>query len=334
MGIAVTCPNCKALYNLSDSLEGKKVRCKKCQEIISVQRANTASTQVPRRSADGDDPGKGIAAAPKPRAVSRALDVEEVSPKARRPRREVEDDDGEIPTLEQVEEDDAADEPPRKKKRKKSRSGPGMAASLLVGCGALVGLAIIGFILLVILGGRPTMPTVPGNNNPLVSNPPFNPVAVNPQPGIPQAEALAFNQKFVVAQKRLEEAGKQFGQAMQTCLIQGGRNTLPVRTQYQSAQNTVNAVRTEVQSWAVPNSAAAKNLHQGYQRFLQGQVETMQKFGEIVAILENGALPPQQKSQRIQQIVQTVEAAERTQLAELQSLQREFARENKIMLLP
>lgn len=41
MSIAIVCPNCRASYHLNDALEGKKVRCKKCDEIMLVHRADT-----------------------------------------------------------------------------------------------------------------------------------------------------------------------------------------------------------------------------------------------------------------------------------------------------
>ncbi len=53
MTISVTCPECESLFNLSDALEGKKVRCKKCGETIVVRRA--AGKKAARKTADEDD---------------------------------------------------------------------------------------------------------------------------------------------------------------------------------------------------------------------------------------------------------------------------------------
>src|SRR5262249_58619015 len=36
MSIQMACPGCGASYTLSDELRGKKVRCKKCEEIFAV----------------------------------------------------------------------------------------------------------------------------------------------------------------------------------------------------------------------------------------------------------------------------------------------------------
>src|SRR4051812_11887908 len=42
MAIPVTCPNCQASYSLADTLLGKKVRCKNCQGVISVDGSASA----------------------------------------------------------------------------------------------------------------------------------------------------------------------------------------------------------------------------------------------------------------------------------------------------
>jgi predicted Zn finger-like uncharacterized protein len=47
MAIRTTCPSCRAVYNLADSLAGKTVRCKECQTAIVVRAA--------KRSAEVDD---------------------------------------------------------------------------------------------------------------------------------------------------------------------------------------------------------------------------------------------------------------------------------------
>src|SRR5262245_50308659 len=36
MPLSVSCPGCGAAYTLADSLRGRKVRCKHCQETITV----------------------------------------------------------------------------------------------------------------------------------------------------------------------------------------------------------------------------------------------------------------------------------------------------------
>src|SRR5437016_8900646 len=39
MPIATTCPNCKALFRLSDDMAGQKVKCQKCQHVFVVPKA-------------------------------------------------------------------------------------------------------------------------------------------------------------------------------------------------------------------------------------------------------------------------------------------------------
>ena len=42
MAIQVTCPNCQSTYLLSDALQGKKVRCKKCGEAFRIAGGSAA----------------------------------------------------------------------------------------------------------------------------------------------------------------------------------------------------------------------------------------------------------------------------------------------------
>jgi hypothetical protein len=44
MSIPTRCPGCNELYQLADKLAGKKVRCKKCQEILTVPDSDSSPT--------------------------------------------------------------------------------------------------------------------------------------------------------------------------------------------------------------------------------------------------------------------------------------------------
>ena len=65
MPIHVTCPGCNAAYALADSQAGKKVRCKKCEAIITVEAAPTTAwptagallSEPPRRDSQPRIPG-------------------------------------------------------------------------------------------------------------------------------------------------------------------------------------------------------------------------------------------------------------------------------------
>jgi predicted Zn finger-like uncharacterized protein len=293
------CRHCEARFMVKDSLLGKKIRCPECQEI----------NQAPPQRAEEEDDETGVVSARPPQARATS-----------RPRRDDEDEEDDIPRRQKPRQEDLDEERPKRKRRKQPAHRPGPSPILIFGGGILVVLHIVGLVVWIIVGSSKSA------NAPVGQNP--------PPAGNPQGAAVAFNEKIVAANKRLEAAGQQFGQALQTCLAQEGRNTQPVRVQYQNTQNVVNAIRGEMTAWPVPNNAAAKNLQQGYQRFLQSQDEGVKTIGQVVTVLENGALTPAQKNQQIKQLLGTLDAAEQTKLAELQNLQREFARENNIILRP
>src|SRR5438876_903141 len=43
----ITCPQCDAVLTLADELEGKKVRCKRCQEILVAEVPEAAEEPEP-----------------------------------------------------------------------------------------------------------------------------------------------------------------------------------------------------------------------------------------------------------------------------------------------
>lgn len=153
MPIRVTCPSCGAGYNVGEQLQGKKIRCRQCAEIIPVT-VEAPSTQ------------RGIrAASPEPiRGTSRSFrkeDAEELGP---RKKSRFEDDEEEPPRRRPRNE--AENEEPRKKKKKRKKDTAGISPLLLYGGGTLVVCKIIGIILWLTLGNSPKSPPANANMNP------------------------------------------------------------------------------------------------------------------------------------------------------------------------
>jgi hypothetical protein len=120
MAIKISCPNCDRHYNLVDDMGGNKIRCKDCEHVFAVPRAEQASrsevvtTSVSRKAAPPDD----------------AEDDD-------RPRRRDRDEE---------------DDRPRKKRKKR---GAPLALILGIGVGAVVVVTLVlGLVLL--LGGKLT----------------------------------------------------------------------------------------------------------------------------------------------------------------------------------
>ncbi len=317
MAIRVRCPFCEAGFNVQDYLEGKKIRCPKCEEIIPVRRL------------DAEDETRIL-------PPNRLREAEVLSPRDRaeepRPRKRWEldrydqdDDDG--PRRDR----DLDEDQPRKRKKKKQHSQEFPLILLLAGGGGVLLLLVIGLVLLLTLG-KSDSSKAPGKDN-FAQNPNNNPLnkGNNPKPNLnPRADPLAFNEQLVASLRRLSSAENQLGVALG--LAQGGGNTQAVHNQRQTALNVLKEIRGEMQTWAVPASNSGKNLYQGYQRYLQSHEENINLVGQILSVLENPGLSPQQKNHQYTQLLRQLDSAERSQLAELDRLQREFAREHKIIL--
>lgn len=133
MAIATNCPNCNAKFNLADELEGKTVKCKRCQSSFVVPSADAIASKPPRSSArddDDEDEDDRDRSAPPPLRKSRRRDEDE------------DDDDRD---------DEEEDEEPRRRRprrrseererrgRRKAKGGSSMMAIVLV----LVGVGVL-----------------------------------------------------------------------------------------------------------------------------------------------------------------------------------------------
>lgn len=163
MPLSVTCPGCDSNYPVSDSLIGKKIRCKQCGEVISVS-ASSAQPQPIKRAVriDDDDP----APARPVKKAARVLDDEEM-PVKRKASRAIVDDD----------EDDDDDDMPRKKGAAKKGMSVGLLVGIAVGVLVLGGAGVAAVLMLsgssdndVALNDTP--PITPAMNTPMPVTPP------------------------------------------------------------------------------------------------------------------------------------------------------------------
>ena len=126
MSFTTACPNCDARLQAPDTVEGKRVKCKKCGEAFVARPIDDDEDDRPARPAksrqrrpddeDDDRPRR-------PKAASRDEDDSEDDDRARRRRRDDEDDE------------------PRQRSRKKGKkkaAGPPVLLFVLLGVGALV----------------------------------------------------------------------------------------------------------------------------------------------------------------------------------------------------
>ncbi len=155
MPIQTSCPNCDAPYTLADTMAGKQVRCKTCQQVFAVK---GTSLGKPQRSAAEDD----LEAKVKPRGprTSRPPRDEDDLDRPRRRRDEADEDrpragkagrrhDEDAPRRRSRDDDDDDDRRPR---QKKSNNMP-LIIGLIAGGVLLVG---GGITLAIVLGSKKT----------------------------------------------------------------------------------------------------------------------------------------------------------------------------------
>lgn len=136
MPISTTCPRCYTDYSLADHLRGKKVRCKKCGEVIAVGSSAEEALTDEGNDEASDRPNRIQTETRRPSRASKLDDEDE------RPRRRKRDDwDEPEPDLE---------------------SNRGLIVGLAVVCAALFLLALLGGgILAVVLVSGPSAGTPP-----------------------------------------------------------------------------------------------------------------------------------------------------------------------------
>jgi hypothetical protein len=143
-------------------------------------------------------------------------------------------------------------------------------------------------------------------------------------------EAVTFNNAIVNYNKRLNEAGKKFGEALAPALQGGAVNVAQVKATYAEVESTLEQVKKDFAALHVPKSASGQKLAKSYEKFLAGQESAVKnQMAQLVKLVE---APGRPNAGMLMSVLQEVGRREQGDLAELQNAQREFARENNIKL--
>src|SRR6516164_6565404 len=106
MPIEVTCPSCRSMLRIPDTVQGRLGRCPKCQNVVTIRDGKDSAAANARQ---------GITERPSD-DVGREEYVEDEQPRSRRQKSKPPQDDSDEVVEEYVE-----DEEPRPKRRKKKR---------------------------------------------------------------------------------------------------------------------------------------------------------------------------------------------------------------------
>ncbi len=144
-------------------------------------------------------------------------------------------------------------------------------------------------------------------------------------------EAARFNNTIAGYNKKLNDAGKQLGEAVKPAVHGEGVNVQAVKAAYDKVLAAVGEVKKDFAALKVPPGAGAKKLAEAYGKFLQGEEKlAREQIGEIVKQAE-ASHPDRAK---LLALIQQVKVRESADMEELLAAQREFARENNVPLRP
>ncbi|MFO0864898.1 MAG: trypsin-like peptidase domain-containing protein [Gemmataceae bacterium] len=163
MAIRITCPHCKASFQVADDKDGKTLRCTKCQNVF------TASAEKPEVRAGAP---KTSPASARSKAGS---DSEREKPRAESKRRVNDDDDDE----------DSIDEPKRSNKKARGKKDAKSKTGLIVGLAAGGGIAVIGIVVLMFFLFRSGDGKKANNPEPIAKADGGEPKVVPAPPGVP-----------------------------------------------------------------------------------------------------------------------------------------------------
>lgn len=161
MPIHAVCPRCQAVYNLVDTLAGKIVRCKACQEAFTVTQAPPAPGQFTDRPRP---PVLPKAEPPRVAKLAEPLPDDEDEDLSRRRRSRKRDYDEEDNDRDERDDDDEDD---RKRRRRRNSSSGTSWGWILAGVGGASLIILIVVVLVIVLVNRGSGPGNTVMNMPL-----------------------------------------------------------------------------------------------------------------------------------------------------------------------
>jgi hypothetical protein len=145
------------------------------------------------------------------------------------------------------------------------------------------------------------------------------------------ADAQAFHDGIVGANKRLKLAGLRVAQAL-PALLAGNRDELPrFRAARDDAVRTVKAVEEQIQLLAPPDSESARALLNAERQFLAFQDRLVNRdFADLSALIEDSKLDAAERKVRVEKLLERLAREERDALVPLRQAYDAFVAEHKL----
>ena len=139
MPITAICPVCQTAYQVADQLDGKKIRCKKCQGIVQVGAPPTVTPDTGRPTGQANKRNQ-------PAAPIEDFSPKPVPPNVPRPQRQAEEDEAprRRPEPRRSQEDDEDDfESPRRKRSGGASRHRSKNTAVWIICASIVGVVVL-----------------------------------------------------------------------------------------------------------------------------------------------------------------------------------------------
>jgi len=151
-------------------------------------------------------------------------------------------------------------------------------------------------------------------------------------------EALNFNNTIHNHNKKLNDAGKKFGEAIDPALKDKEADPTKVEEAYKGVLATVTTLIKDTTGQKGPESASGKKLAEGYQKFLQTEKQIIEtEFDKIAKALtkkEDLKATEGTLKEQIKTLLRKANEKEAHALTDLRESQKEFAKEHNLTLKP
>lgn len=146
-------------------------------------------------------------------------------------------------------------------------------------------------------------------------------------------EAARFNEALVQSQKRLNDAGLEFGKSAGAAIDGGAVEVAMLDRALEKTLEAVARSKGDVQNMTVPKSAAARNFHVAYLKMVETEEKLLaEELGSIVKTLKDPARPAAAKHKRVMLIANYLTKMEADAMASVKEAQAAFAREHGVKL--
>ena len=143
------------------------------------------------------------------------------------------------------------------------------------------------------------------------------------------AEAVKFNDALVAANKRLSQAGKEFGEAAVKAIEGQTLEVAMAKRAFVKVSEAMESVNSEMRLIKVPDSPSGRKFHEEYLALLKTEEQMVKDdLGAIMRLLENPAQTPAMRQRKIVPIARYLDQMDDQNLARIRQVQAAFAKEH------